>query len=74
MIPDFEAGGNAEKEKPIQQRCDGGSISKVEGPQPTTRFSSPTIRAGSGVARNFKRGGGHNFHIFSSVFFSAELI
>ena len=25
--------------------------------------------AGSGEARNFKRGGRHNFHIFSRVFF-----
>ena len=43
------------------------------GSKSTTRFSSPTTRAGSGVARNFKRGG-HNFSIFSSVSFSAELI
>ena len=26
----------------------------------------------SGVARNFKRGEGHNFRIFSSVFFSGR--
>ena len=38
-----------------------------------TRFSSSTTKDGSGVARNLKRGG-DNFHIFSSVFFSAELI
>ena len=50
----------------------GGSISKVGGPKPMTRFSSSTTKDGSGVARNYKRGG-HNFHIFSSVFFSAEL-
>ena len=35
-----------------------------------TRFSSSTTKDGSGVARNFKTGGGgHNFHIFSSVIF-----
>ena len=34
-----------------------------------TRFSSLTTRGGSGVARNCKREGGHNFHFFSSVFF-----
>ena len=33
-----------------------------------TRFFLPTPRAGSGVARNFKREG-HNFHIFSASFF-----
>ena len=36
-----------------------------------TRFSSSTAKDGSGVARNFKRGG-INFHIFSSVFFSSK--
>ena len=35
---------------------------KWGGPKPMTRFSSPTTRAGSGVARNIKRGE-HNFHI-----------
>ena len=35
---------------------------KWGGPKSMTRFSSPTTRAGSGVARNFKRGE-HNFHI-----------
>ena len=38
------------------------------GPKPTTRFSSPTTRAGSGVARNFKREGG-----IISIFFPAYL-
>ena len=32
-------------------------ISKMGGPKPMTRFSSPATRAGSGVARNFVRGG-----------------
>ena len=50
---------------------DGGSISKVGGggAKPMTRFSSPTTKGGSGVARNFKRGGGHNFHIFCQAYF-----
>ena len=52
---------------------DGGSISKVGGPKPMTRFSSPTTIGVSGVARNFKKERGHNY-IFSIVFFSAELI
>ena len=44
-------------------KCVGG------GPKPMTRFSSSTTKDGSGVARNFKRGGGgHNFPMFSSVF------
>ena len=47
---------------------DGESISKVGGPKPMARFFLPTIRVGSGVARNFT-GGGHNYHIFSSVIF-----
>ena len=51
---------------------DGGSIAKVGGPKPMTRFFSPTTRAGSSVAKNFKRG--HNFHIFFSAFFSTKLI
>ena len=35
-----------------------------------TRFSSPTTKAGCGVARKFKRGTGHNFHIFvKRIFF-----
>ena len=35
-----------------------------------TTFSLPTTRVGSGVARNFKRGKGHNFHIFfKRIFF-----
>ena len=34
-----------------------------------TRFFSPTTRAGSGVARNFKKGVKHNFHIFFTFFF-----
>ena len=39
------------------------------GDKPMTRFFSPSTRAGSGVARNFKREGGHNFRIFFIVFF-----
>ena len=46
---------------------------KCGGPKSMTRFSSSTIKDGSGVERNFEMGG-HNFHIFSSVFFSVELI
>ena len=57
---------------PLSISSDGGSISKVGDLKPMTRFSSSTTKDGSGVARNFK--GGHNFHIFPSVFFSAELI
>ena len=54
---------------------DGGSISKVGGPKPKIRFLSFAIRAGSGVVRNFIKGGGrHNFHIFFKRIFSAELI
>ena len=34
------------------------------------RFSSPIIKAGSGVARNFEKGGGgHDFHIFCRLLF-----
>ena len=42
------------------EASDGGSISKMGGGEakPMTRFFSPTIRAGSGVARNLKKGGG----------------
>ena len=47
---------------------------KWGGPKPMTRFSSSTTEDGSGIARNLKKRGGHNFHIFSSVSFSAELI
>ena len=43
------------------------------GVKPMTRFSSSTTKDGNGVARYFKRVG-HNCHIFSSVFFAAELI
>ena len=54
---------------------DGGSISKVEGAKPMNRLSSPIVKAGSGVARNFKKGKGN---IISTFFveriFSAELI
>ena len=39
--------------------------------KPVTKFSSPTTRAGSGVARNFERGRGA---YISSVSFSVELI
>ena len=46
---------------------------KCGGPKPMTRFSSSTTKGGSGVAKNLKRGR-DNFHIFSSAFFSAELI
>ena len=31
---------------------------KWGGPKPVNRFSSPIIKAGSGVARNLKKGGG----------------
>ena len=34
-----------------------------------TRFSSPTTRAGSGGARNFKRRGGTFFTFFQRLFF-----
>ena len=46
---------------------------KWGGPKLMTRFSLPLTKAGNDVARNFKRGG-HNFRIFSIVFFSSELI
>ena len=46
---------------------------KWGGRKPMTRFSSSTTKDGSGVARNFKRGGGAYFLIFPSVFFAAEL-
>ena len=39
------------------------------GAKPMTKLSSPTTKAGSGVARNLKRVEGHNNHIFSSVSF-----
>ena len=43
---------------------------KWGGAKPMTRFSSPTTKAGCGVARKFKRGTGHNFHIFvKRIFF-----
>ena len=44
---------------------------KWEGPKPMARFSSPTTKTGSGVARNFKRGGGgrHNFYVFCQAYF-----
>ena len=60
----------------ISIASDGGSIFKGGGrPKPMTRFSSPTTRAGRGVARNFKwRRGVIISTFFSSVFFSAELI
>ena len=47
---------------------------KWGGLKPMTRFSSSATKDGSGEARNCKKGGGQNFYIFSSVFFSAELI
>ena len=47
---------------------DGESISKVGGAKTNGQIFLPTTRVGSGVARNFT-GGGHNYHIFSSVFF-----
>ena len=46
---------------------------KWGGLKPITRFSSSTTKDGSGEARNCKKGG-QNFYIFSSVYFSAELI
>ena len=54
---------------------DGGSICKVGGgPKITTRFSSLTTRAGSGEARNCKRGEGIISTFFQRLFFSKELI
>ena len=34
-----------------------------------TTQALPTTKGGSGVARNFKRGRGHNFHIFCQAYF-----
>ena len=42
---------------------------KWGGPKPMTRFSSPTTRAGCGVARNFKRGGGGIISTFFPEYF-----
>ena len=52
------------------QCSDGGSISKVGGPKPITRFYSSTTRAGNGVARNLKKEGGIiSTYIFQRIFF-----
>ena len=40
-----------------------------EGPKPMTRFSSLTTRAGSGLARNCKRGEGIISTFFPALFF-----
>ena len=55
----------------ISEAYDGGSISKLGGrAKSMVRFFSPTTRAGSGVARNFIKGGeGIISTFFSSVFF-----
>ena len=58
----------------IMTSSDGGSISKVGGPKSKNRFSSPIIKVGSGVARNFKKGGSIISTFFVERIFSAELI
>ena len=42
---------------------------KWGGPKPLAGFFSPTTRAGSGVARNFKREGGIITAFFQAYFF-----
>ena len=48
---------------------DGGSIFKVGGSKPMTRFSSSTTKDGSGVARNFERRRGIISTFFPAYFF-----
>ena len=48
---------------------DGRSISKVGEPKTNGQIFSPTTRAGSGVAKNCKRGKGHNYRVFFQTHF-----
>ena len=46
--------GGKHRRSPYPQAAMAEAFLKWRGPKPMTKFSSPTTRAGSGVARNLK--------------------